>query len=149
MKRLMAFLLAFITIFAVSSCEQKVSPELRIKVESIESIDFKKTYFKDDLSDPRDYKQKSVTDKDDIKEIVDWLVGLSITKHDAIEIPVERVNYVIMLNGKKTHKVIFMDNYIIYDSQAYTFDNKSDIDSVKNKYNLLGYTEIETDLDII
>ena len=126
-----------------------MSPELRIKVESIESIDFKKTYFKDDLSDPRDYKQKSVTDKDDIKEIVDWLVGLSITKHDAIEIPVERVNYVIMLNGKKTHKVIFMDNYIIYDSQAYTFDNESDIDSVKNKYNLLGYTEIETDLDII
>ena len=42
-----------------------------------------------------------------------------------------------------------MDEYIIYDYTAYTFDKSSDLTAVETKYNLLGYTETETELGIV
>lgn len=150
MKRILAVVLALVlSLMSLSACAEKFRPEIKINTDSITSIDFKKTYFTDDSDDPRDYKQKTLTEADDIRALADWLTGLHLTEHPAIEIPVEQVSYAIILNGKKSHRVLFMDEYIIYDSTAYTFDRDSDKNAVDSKYNLLGYTETETELDII
>ena len=150
MKRFFIITAVVLIIVAMlSACERKTTPDIKINAQKVTSVDFKKTYYTGEKNDPRIYKQKSLTDKDDIKKLTDWLVSLELTKHDAIEVPIEEITYAIMLNGKTTHRVIFMGDYIIYDNQAYTFDNKDDKTVVQNKYNLLGYTETDTTLDIL
>lgn len=147
MKRKIFWAIAILLIaISLCSCAKKFSPEIRLNAENITSIDFKKTYFVDK---DREHKQKSVTEQADIKQLTDWLSGLHLTEHPAIEIPAEKITYALIINGKKNHTVIFMDEYIIYDYTAYTFDNSSDLKTVETKYNLLGYTETEAALDLV
>ena len=146
MKRKIISALAIVMmLLALCSCAKKFRPEIKLNAESITSIDFKKTYFTDK---DREYMQKSVTESEDIEALADWLTGLHLTEHPAIEIPVEKINYALVINGKKNHTVIFMDEFIIYDYTAYTFDKSSDLTAVETKYNLLGYTETEAELDL-
>ena len=145
-RKIFSALAIILVVVSLCSCAKKFSPEIKLNVENITSIDFKKTYFTDD---EREHKQKSVTEQSDIKAIVDWLSGLRLTEHSAIEIPAEKITYALVINGKKTHTVIFMDEYIIYDYTAYTFNNSSDLKTVESKYNLLGYTETEAGLDLV
>lgn len=148
MKRIISFvLIAVMLFFTLTSCAEKFYPEIKINTENVTSVEFKKTYFEDDGT--RVHKQKKITDSDDIEAVADWLSDLRLTEHSAIEIPVEKISYVMIINGKKVHRVIFMDEFIIYDSTAYTFDNEKDLNAVQEKYDLLGYTEEETELDLI
>ncbi len=146
MKRIIAIftvLLIIMTLF--SSCAKKVSPSIKLNSDNVTSIEFKKTVF----GLENDYKQKTVTEKDDIKTLCDWLTKLRLTKHEAIEIPVEKIRYAIILYGTKEHRVVFMDEYIIYDNDAYTFDRPGDLDSVSSRYDLLNYTESDAKLGLI
>lgn len=144
-RKLISVFSIVVMLVTFCSCAKKFHPEIKLDVDSITSIDFKKTIFSDDK---REHVQKSVTEQADIKQLADWLSGLRLTEHEAIEIPVEKITYALVINGKKTHTVIFMDEYIIYDFTAYTFDKSSDVTTVETKYNLLGYTETETKLDL-
>lgn len=146
-RKIFSALTIIILVVSLCSCAKKFTPEIKLNPENITSIDFKKTYFNEDNT--RTHKQKSVTEQADIKALADWLSGLRLTEHLAIEIPAEKITYVLMINGKKTHTVIFMDEYIIYDYTAYTFNNNSDLSAVETKYNLLGYTEVEAGLDLV
>ncbi len=148
MKRKIFSVLAIaVLVVSLCSCAKKFSPDIKLNSENISSIDFKKTYFSEDNT--REHMQKSVTEQADIKALTDWLSGLRLTEHPAIEIPAEKITYALVINGKKTHTVIFMGEYIIYDFTAYTFDNSSDLSAVETKYNLLGYTETEAELDLV
>ena len=150
MKRFIIItVVALMLVTMLAACERKTSPDIKLNVENVTSVEFKKTYYTGDKNDPRVYKQKTLTDKQDIQKLADWIVSLELTKHDAIEVPIEEITYAIMLKGKVSHRVVFMGDYIIYDNQAYTFDNKNDKTAVENKYNLLGYTETDTTLDLI
>lgn len=146
MKRILSILAALVIILtAFSSCAKKFSPSIKIKSDSVTTVEFKKTVF----GTSNTYKQKTVTDTDDIKALCQWLTGLSLTKHDAIEIPVEKISYAIILKGTKEHRVVFMDEYIIYDNDAYTFNKNRDADAVTGKYDLLNYTETDATLGLI
>ena len=133
------------TFVLCASCAKKFSPSIKLKSDSVTSIDFKKTVF----GEERQYKQKTVTEASDIKEICNWLTSLRLTKHDAIEIPVEKISYTIIINGTKQHRVLFMEEYIIFNNTAYTFNKPADKDTVIGKYNLLNYTETDTKLGLI
>lgn len=145
-RKIISALALLMILVCFCSCAEKFRPEIKLNADSITSIDFKKTYFTDK---DREYMQKSVTESEDVEALVKWLTGLHLTEHPAIEIPVEKINYALVINGKKNHTVIFMDEYIIYDYTAYTFDKSSDLTAVETKYNLLGYTETETELGIV
>ncbi len=145
MKRLLSILAVLTIIISFSSCAKKFSPSIKIKSDSVTSVEFKKTVF----GKTNTYKQKTVTETEDIKSLCQWLTGLSLTKHDAIEIPVENISYAIILKGTKEHRVVFMNEYIIYDNNAYTFNKNRDVGAVTDKYDLLNYTETDATLGLI
>ena len=146
MKRIFLVLIIIImTVLSFSSCAKKFRPSIKFNSENVTSVEFKKTFF----GETREYKQKTVTEADDIKEICNWLMSLHLTKHDAIEIPVEKISYAIILKGTKEHRVVFMDDYIVFNNTAYTFNKESDIGIVAKKYNLLNYNENDAKLGLI
>ncbi len=132
----------------ICGCAVKYRPEIVIKSDSVTSIDFKKTYFPEGEGS-RTYSVKKLTEREDIDELSAWLESLRLVKQDAIEVPVEQVEYVIVLNGAKEHTAIFMNEYIIYDRTAYTFENETQRGAVSEKYNLLNYPEQQTQLDLM
>lgn len=145
------FLAASVLICAVMlfGCAKKTRPMLDIKKESVTSIEFKKTCYKDDEPDYREYVSKTVTEREDLDALINWVLSLKLAKQNAIEVPVERVEYVIILNGAKEHRLIFMDDYIVYDTAAFVYANPSQKEQVKEKYNLLNYEEKAAELDLM
>ena len=142
MKR---YVLPLILLVLLCGCSLKNTPSLRLKAESVSSVEIKKTY-RDGTSS---YSvSKTVTDREDTEKLISWLESLRLTKHDAIEIPVDQVRYVVVLEGVKTHKLIFIDGFVIYDSTAYTYDDLSQQSEIDKKYNLLNYPEQSTELDL-
>lgn len=145
MKRIFSILSIVVIVFSISSCAKKFTPSIKIKSDNVTSIEFKKTVF--DVTNT--YKQKTVTETDDIKTLCQWLTNLSLAKHEPIEIPVEKISYAIILKGTKEHRVVFMDEYIIYDNVAYTFNKNRDLNAVATKYDLLNYNETDATLGLI
>ncbi len=139
---IIAVIVMVLTVF--SSCAKKFRPSIKLNSDSITTVEFKKTMF----GSQRTYKQKTVTEVSDIKSICDWLTSLRLTKHDAIEIPIEKISYAIILKGTKDHRVIFMDEFIIFNNDAYTFNKPADRKSVLEKYNFLNYTETDAKLGL-
>ena len=130
-------------------CAEKTRPALDIKKESVTSIEFKKTCYKEDVPDYREYVSKTVTEREDLDALINWTQSLRLEKQSAIEVPVERVEYVIVLKGVKEHRLIFLDDYIVYDTAAFVYANPSQKEQVKEKYNLLNYEEKAAELDLM
>ncbi len=149
MKKTVNLIFIIIIVLNVFSCTYKTSPDIDIKLESVQSIDFKRTAFSTETPFGRDYFVKSVTDANDVKALLEWIEGLKLEKQQAIEIPTENVEYLMILNGVKNHKLIFFDNYVVYDSIAYTYENQSKITEVSKMYNMLNYEEKSTELNIL
>lgn len=149
MKKTAVLTVFIMVLLTFCGCAEKSRPTLDIKKDSVTSVEFKKTCYSD--SDPsfRSYVSKNVSQREDIDKIVEWAKSLKLTRHDAIEIPVDQVSYVIVLGGAKEHKLIFVGDYIVFDTAAYTFDNPSQKTQVAQNYNLLNYEESESELDLI
>ena len=145
------FMAVFVLFCAVMlfGCAKKTRPMLDIKKESVTSIEFKKTCYKEDEPDYREYVSKTVTEREDLDTLINWAQSLKLEKQNAIEVPVERVEYVIILNGVKEHRLIFLDDYIVYDTVAFVYANPSQKEQVKEKYNLLNYEEKAAKLDLM
>ncbi len=142
MKRILLVLIISVLLLSCTSCAQKTTSVIKINSDSVNSITFKS-------NSSENCKQKLITEPADIKNICSWLKSFKLTKHSAIEIPVSNVTYLIQIDGKADHQIIFMDEFIIYDMTAYTFDNKSDYNSVKQKYNLFAYKETDCELGLL
>ena len=149
MKKIISVISILMIALCLFSCARKTKPPFVIKHESVESVDFKRTVYSADDPSVRSYVQKSVTAKEDVEDVLCWIEKLKLEKHDAIEVPIEKVQYVIVLNGIKDHKLVFMDQYVVYDSTAYTYKDSSQMSEVANKYNLLNYEQKDTKLDLI
>lgn len=149
MKRLICFVLIIMMLICAVSCARKTKPPFVIKHESVTSIEFKRTVYSADNPVERSYLQKSVTDKNDVENVICWIEELKLEKHDAIEVPIEQIQYVIVLKGIKDHRLVFMDEYVIFDATAYTYTDEKQMTEVAQKYNLLNYSEQETELGII
>ena len=145
------FMAVFVLLCAAMlfGCAKKTRPMLDIKKESVTSIEFKKTCYKEDEPDYREYVSKTVTEREDLDTLINWAQSLKLEKQNAIEVPVERVEYVIILNGVKEHRLIFLDDYIVYDTVAFVYANPSQKEQVKEKYNLLHYEEKAAKLDLM
>lgn len=149
MKRSVALFLAVIALFTVlCGCKRIERPEIKIKYDSVNAIEFKKRIFSDQNDNKHESVLKTVTKREDIDSLLKWIESLDITEHEAIEIPAEKVEYYIVLDSIKEHELIFFDNYVVYDTTAYTFDDPDDKQSVAEKYNLLNYEQKETELGL-
>lgn len=140
--------LSVILLLLLCGCALKNTPSLRLKAESVDSVEIKKTCIDPIDAQKRTYVSKTVTGRDDVDKIIAWLESLKLEKHDAIEIPAEQVLYVINLNGTKNHRLIFIEGYVIYDAAAYTYKDPAQQNEIIKKYNLLNYAEQETELDL-
>ena len=149
MKKAVTVMAVLIMISVLCGCAEKTKSALDIKNESVTSIEFKKTCYSESEPDSRSYVAKTVTVREDIDSIISWVESLKLTKQSAIEIPVEQVDYVIVLNGTKQHNLIFVGNYVVFDTAAYTFDSPVQQEQVKEKYNLLNYEESSVELDLM
>lgn len=149
MKRTAVFAAVLVLLISLCGCAEKTKPALDIKSESVTSIEFKRTCYSDDDPSFRSYVSKTVSQREDIDEVINWAKSLKLSKQSAIEIPVEKVEYVIVLNGVKKHKLIFMGDYIVLDAAAYTFDNPAQKTQVREKYNMLNYSENSAELDLM
>lgn len=146
-KRLSAA--ALIVLLLLCGCAHKSMPAFRIKGESVKSIEIIKTCYDENDASARSFVSKTVTERGDIDNLISWLESLKLTRHDAIEIPAEEVRCVVNLDGVKSHRLIFIEGYVIFDATAYAFNDPSDTDAIIQKYNLLNYAEQDTELDLI
>ena len=132
-----------------ASCARKTKPPFVIKHESVSSIEFKRTVYSAENPLSRSYLEKRVTDKEDVENIICWVEDLKLEKKGAIEVPIERIQFVIVLKGIKDHRLVFMDEYVIFDATAYTYTDPEQMAEVSRKYNLLNYSEQTAELGII
>lgn len=147
MKRIISIaLLLILALTLVSGCAKKTTTKISINAQNVKSVNFKCAYFG---GDKIDYKQKIITQQSDIKTITDWLGSLQLEKAGVIEIPAEKITYYLQFKGAKEHKVIFMDEFIIFDKTAYTFKKSTQQNSVVQKYNLFNYPEQDTTLGLL
>lgn len=146
MKKLISiFIICLTLVTGLSSCVKKTYPAFNIKKESVTSIDFKcNPAIKPGSSFAT--VEKVVTSKDDMENLITWVHSLSLKKHEAIEFPIETIRYMMVLNGKKDHRIFFLDDYVVFDSTAYEYLDKSQAKEVVEKYNLLNYPEQSTTL---
>ena len=142
MKRIVLIALTLVLMLLCCSCAKKTTPTIKINSDNVNSVVFKS-------NTDSGCKQKLITEKTDIKNICSWLKSIKLTKHSAIEIPTSEVSYIIEINGKADHKIIVMDEFLIYDSVAYTFNKKTDLNSVEQKYNLFAYKETDSELGLL
>lgn len=150
MKKIVSLAVAVLLLLTLASCARKTKPQINIKHDSVTSIEFISA--STSATDPtaRSYAMKTVSESDDIEAIICWIEDLDLEKHAAIEVPIENVSHVIVLKGVKDHKLIFMNEYVIYDSNAYTYKKTKQSTQVAQKYNLLNYPETTvTSLGII
>ena len=141
MKRIISAILILIILISCCSCARKSRPPFEIKHESVNAIEFRRTSFLADNPFERSYFQKTVDNKEDIEKLLLWIEELSLEKHEPIEVPIEQVQYVIVLKGVKDHKLVFMNEYVVYDSTAFTYKSEKQMTQVSQKYNLLNYAE--------
>ncbi|MBQ8605609.1 MAG: hypothetical protein IJ408_02630 [Clostridia bacterium] len=141
MKRIICLLACLVMIFSCASCAKRTKPAIVIKHESVTSLEFKRTVFSADDPTLRSYFQKTITESEDVEKLICWIEDLKLEKHSAIEVPIEKVQYVIVLKGVKDHRLVFMDNYVIFDSTAYTYKDPDSMSEVGEKYNLSNYSE--------
>ena len=147
MKKILSFVIMSVLMLTLTcSCARKIFPAFNIKKESVTAIEFKQcTLNIDDIGNPLCVK-KDVTAKEDIEKIIDWAQSLKLEKHEPIEYPIETVRYIIVLKGKLDHKITFLDDYVLFDSQAYTYKSDLQKKQVSEKYNFLNYTESKSTL---
>lgn len=148
MKRIIAVVALAVMLFSMSACARKIRPDINIKTESVTALSFKRTVFSSTDVTSREYMQKRITEQQDIKALTDWISDLRLEKHDPIEVPVEMIEYFIILEGKKEHTLIFYGDYVVYDATAYTFKNSAQRHEVVEKYNMLNYEEQQTELEL-
>ncbi len=145
-KRIISAFLIVLLLCVNVGCARKTKPVFNIKHESVTSIDFKRSTYAQNGNLSLKCVQKTVDDTDDIEKLLTFVESLKLVKHAPIEVPSEKIQYVMVLNGVKDHKLVFMDEYVVYDSTAYTYKNLSQKSEVAEKYNLLNYPETESDL---
>ena len=146
MKKIISILIiCLILITGLSACVKKSYPAFNIKNESVTSIDFK---YNPEITPGSSSAtvEKVVTSKDDMEKLITWVHSLDLKKHEAIEFPIETIRYMMVLNGKKDHRLFFLDDYVVFDSTAYEYLDKSQAKEVIEKYNLLNYPEQPTTL---
>lgn len=141
MKKAISILLVLSTLLCFVSCAKKSRPSIEIKNESVSSIELRRTVFSAENPSERSYFQKTVDKKEDVETLISWIEQLSLEKHDPIEIPIEKVQYVLILKGIKDHRLIFMDEYVVYDSTAFTYKSEKQMTEISEKYNLSNYPE--------
>ena len=148
MKKILAFLAIVLTLVTMSACARKEKPAIKIKYDSVSSVTFKRTVFSDTDASLRTYFKKEITNEEDVRLVLDWVCSLSLSKHDPIEVPSEKIEYLMKFGDTKEHTLIFFDDYVVYDSTAYTYKNPNQQGEVSEKYNMLNYEEQKTELDL-
>ncbi len=151
-SRTVAGLLLCAVILSLCGCSaRKDSPDIRLKRESIDTIIMQKSYPIEGSEDNM-FRQKEISEAEDIDALVEWIEGLQLVKGEVIGIDPRLVEYTIILEGVKDHLLVFTQGKVIYDGIVYDYENSEQALEAQQKYSLLNYEENEaqvvTDLKV-
>ena len=141
MKRTIATALIIISLFLMGSCSNsKNIRHLSIKTESVSSLLMQKRVVLKDGT--KKYTEKQITEKNDIDDICKKLNALKLEKIEAQV--VGEMDYVIVLSGKSSHKIIIEGDKLYFDLRAYKLVGSSSKNAIKEIYNMIAYEEKES-----
>ncbi len=118
----------------------KKATELTPTRSAVQSIVIQKTY--KDQDGGVIYRQKVIKDEQDITDIIQKLDAVSVEKQSAVEY--SYVDYLVLFEGPKDHRLLVSGEYYIYDGTAYTVKQNKNKTVVADLYDKLNYTEEET-----
>ena len=141
MKRTIATALIIISLFLMGSCSNsKNIRHLSIKTESVSSLLMQKRVVLKDGT--KKDTEKQITEKNDIDDICKKLNALKLEKIEAQV--VGEMDYVIVLSGKSSHKIIIEGDKLYFDLRAYKLVGSSSKNAIKEIYNMIAYEEKES-----
>ena len=141
MKRTIATALIIISLFLMGSCSNsKNIRHLSIKTDSVSSLLMQKRVVLKDKT--KKDTEKQITEKNDIDDICKKLNALKLEKIEAQV--VGEMDYVIVLSGKSSHKIIIEGDKLYFDLRAYKLVGSSSKNAIKEIYNMIAYEEKES-----
>lgn len=141
MKRTIATALIIISLFLMGSCSNsKNIRHLSIKTDSVSSLLMQKRVVLEDGT--KKDTEKQITEKNDIDDICKKLNALKLEKIEAQV--VGEMDYVIVLSGKSSHKIIIEGDKLYFDLRAYKLVGTSSKNAIKEIYNMIAYEEKES-----
>lgn len=141
MKKIVCLLCVVVLSFSMlCGCKWgKNVTELTPNRSAVQSIIIQKTYKNDDGKIC--YRQKVIDKDEDIDAIIKKLDSVGVERQEAVEY--SYVDYLVLFEGPKDHRLVVSKDYYIYDGTAYTVTREKNKTVVANLYNTLNYTEEE------
>ncbi len=135
MKRFCLFFLIFVLM--LGGCAKGDFADVTPSPDAIDSISFQRTNI--DENNNYTYFEKTLTTADDIKGFCVDLDKVKFVKIDPVKF--SSVDYLIVFEGPKQHKLMVSGDEIIYDGLAYKINNGSLNDAISRLYNDLPQQE--------
>ena len=115
MKRIGAFLLLCALVCCLFGCTQGNYADVTPNCDAIQNICFQRTNI--DENDVYTYFEKNIAEKSEVESLCASLDKIKFVKIDPVKF--SSADYLIVFEGKKTHKLMVSKNQIIYDGLAY------------------------------
>lgn len=140
MKRVVTFLIIAASLLTITACDGGQYKDVTPSPDAVDTVYMQKTVIEGE--NKYTYKEKKIDQSD---EIVSFLKKLDEIRFEEIE-PVEfsKVDFLIVFDGKKKHKMLFLDDEIIYDGRAYKSVKGSLKKTVSKLYDALEGSELDT-----
>lgn len=138
MKRIFSFFLLFVLI--LQGCAVGDFADITPTPDVIESISFQRTNI--DEKKQYTYFEKKLTEPEEIKDFCKKLDKVKFVGIDPIKF--SSVDYLIIFEGPRQHKLLVCQDEIIYDGIAYKINNGSLNDTISHLYDKLPQQEQPT-----
>ena len=136
MKRFCSLFLLLL-ILILHGCAVNNFADITPAPDAIESICFQRTNI--DKKNQYTYFEKTLTEPEDIKNFCNKLDKVKVIGIDPIKF--SSVDYLIIFEGPRQHKLLVCQNEIIYDGIAYKINSGSLNDAISHIYNKLPQQE--------
>lgn len=139
MKRVVTFLIIAASLLTLNACDGGQYKDVTPSPNTVDAVYIQKTIIEDEKK--YTYKEKKIDQSD---EIVSFLKKMDEIRFEEIE-PVEfsKVDFLIVFDGKKKHKMLFLGDEIIYDGRAYKSVRGNLKKTVSKLYDALEGSELD------
>ena len=135
MKRICCCLL-IICLF-LGGCAKGNFADVTPVLDAIESVSFQRTNI--DKNNQYTYFEKNLTTSEEIEKFCESLDKVHFVSIDPVKF--SSVDYLIVFEGKRQHKLMVSGDEIIYDGLAYKIDKGSLNDAITRLYNNISIQE--------
>ncbi len=140
MKKKIVFSLLAVFALIVTGCAKQAGPNVTPQQSTIQKIYFQKTVI--DEKGNYTYKEKEIEDPSAIGKLCSAIEALPVEAEDPVKY--SEVDYLIVFECGKRHKLMVLKNEIIYDGVAYRSVKGSLGEAIADLYDGLAAEEKET-----